>query len=171
MFDCNVFILHRANSNSSGLLTGYSCIAAKLVLTTTSFPLLWHRELNTQLGWTAFNRSCACCVPAPLSYSGYKAKNTRVPLRIVSKVTLVTFFAWASEAFYLLSHGGWHMPIMCSLRNAAGGTSCNVKGSIQGPYPVSYYIFPSHWAQIRTWEASHWSGISLVKILFVSVST
>ena len=44
--------------------------------------------------------------PVALRHTAHKAKDTQVLCGITAKATRVTCFAWASEVFYLFSHGG-----------------------------------------------------------------
>ena len=49
---------------------------------------------------------CLSMHPVALRHTAHKAKDTQVLRGITAKATLVTCFAWASEVFYLFSHGG-----------------------------------------------------------------
>jgi len=76
-----------------------------------------------------------------LHHAAHKADDAQV--LFWATATLATCFTWASEVFCLLSHGSWHVPTMCSLRNAAGRISLRFQRQRLGPAPVPYSIFPT----------------------------
>lgn len=115
------------------------------MLTTTSFPLPWRKELTTQLGWAAFNWSCACqCIRLPYAtpltkqrtLECFSESELKLHLWPVSLGLVKYFISWVMEG---LTHTDHALPGECCWEELAARSKAafGSSSSLLPVFPIS----------------------------------